>query len=134
MPFKNNGGEELFDELQYIDGFRESEEEKTANPPENKDILIICTKNQNLLRRLTQWAVKTDSFMLVNPKNCAYDEVKRFIAIVIDSELINNLSIPERVSERLIPSDLDPDLIVNILNGLKPGVAATRTLASKYAI
>jgi hypothetical protein len=134
MRYKNNGGKELSNEFHVIDGFHGVEEEKAIPFSGHKDILIICTKKQHLVRLLNQWALKTGSATLLNPKNCAYDEVQKYFAIVVDSDIIDSLSIPEKICERMIPSDLDPELIVNILNGLKPRPATNYKSSTKHVV
>ncbi len=96
------------------------------NIPANEAILIVYTRNEKLYRLLKQWAYKTNCTLLYNPDNYILEAEQNFFAIVIDSDLITTCSIPKKITERLIPSELPHNLIEKILHGLKP-VASGKT-------
>ena len=88
-----------------------------------KDVLILYTDNENLVRKLSHWAYQTDSVLLYNPSGSKTDKPVHVFAIVADNDLIPKLSVPERASEKVIPSELNYDLIETMLNSLKPAEA-----------
>ncbi len=86
----------------------------------DKNILILHSNNDQLFHKLAQWAYQTDSVILYNPSNTDFDGLGNLFAIVIDTDLIETTSIPNTISERVIPSELNYNLIERILDGLKP--------------
>ncbi len=97
-----------------------------------KDVLILHTKNEHLYHKLKLWAYRTNSILLDNPENCNIDDTTNLLAVVIDSDLIDACSIPDSISERVIPSELEYDLIENILYGLKPRKTAMSVVSYRH--
>ena len=97
-----------------------------------KDVLILHTKNEHLYHKLKLWAYRTNSILLDNPENCNLDDTANLLAVVIDSDLIDICSIPDSISERVIPSELEYDLIENILYGLKPRKTAMSVVSYRH--
>jgi hypothetical protein len=90
------------------------------NLPGNKVILLFYSANEQLFGKLTQWAHQNDAVILHNPEQPDFERIGNLFAAVIDTDLIETLEMPEEVCCRLIPAELNPELIVRILGNLIP--------------
>jgi hypothetical protein len=90
------------------------------NLPGNKIILLFYSANEQLFGKLTQWAHQNDAVILHNPEQPDFESIGNLFAAVIDTDLIETLQMPEEVCCRLVPAELNPELIVRILSNLMP--------------
>jgi hypothetical protein len=119
MSFEN-GGNGIHNEFPQVFGYKVVAVRTPDELPANKDVLVLYTRDHDLLQRLKHWAYRTDSTILYNPDNADLSGVGNLFAMVADGGSIEGMEIPERISERVLPADLKYELIETILDDLKP--------------
>jgi len=85
--------------------------------PEGKDVVLLHTSNEQLFKGLKRWARRNDAVILYDPEEECHD--LDLLAVVMDSELLGNISIPSTPTERFINSGLCHQLIESTLSELQ---------------